>query len=107
MAKWWEESLLKHQKSVANVLVNQYRYKKWDVAYRKAGWILQELEKASKSFSNSPTISPNSQITERLQAMGSRALREINKSVKDKVTFAFFSPESACLGEVLDVFQRD
>ena len=84
MAKWWEESLLKHQKSVANVLVNQYRYKKWDVAYRKAGWILQELEKASKSFSNSPTISPNAQITERLQAMGSRALREINKSVKDK-----------------------
>ena len=84
MAKWWEESLLKHQKSVANVLVNQYRYKKWDVAYRKAGWILQELEKASKSFSNSPTISQNAQITERLQAMGSRALREINKSVKDK-----------------------
>ena len=42
------------------------------------------FEKASKSFSNSPTISPNAQITERLQAMGSRALREINKSVKDK-----------------------
>jgi len=84
MSKWWEESLLKHQKSVANVLVKKYRYQKWDIAFRKAGWILQELEKAGKSFSGSVALQDNTRITDRLYAMGNRALREINKTVKDK-----------------------